>query len=73
MLPRKEVCINKEEVGLEVLKISPGIGGVGMTFLGMPLPDVLTLATITYVGILILYKLWSWYTEYKEKEKKDGV
>lgn len=44
-----------------------------MTFLGMPLPDVLTLATITYVGILILYKLWSWYTEYKEKEKKDGV
>lgn len=63
--------IRKEEVGIEVLKLSPILGAKGMVLLGMTLPDLVSLATLTYVVILIAYKLWSWAKEWRKLKYGD--
>lgn len=57
----------KEEVGVELLKLSPIAGAKGVMLLGFTLPDLVSLATLTYVIILIAYKLWSWSKEWRSK------
>ncbi|UJH95821.1 holin [Pantoea phage Nifs112] len=54
------------ELAVEVLKTSPGWGVAGMHVFGVSLPDLVSLATLTYVVILIAYKLWSWSKEWRK-------
>lgn len=63
--------IRKEEVGVELLKLSPIVGAKGMVLLGFTLPDLVSLATLTYVVILIAYKLWSWSKEWRKTKHGD--
>lgn len=61
----------KEEVGAELVKFSPIAGAKGMMLLGFTLPDLVSLATLTYVVILIAYKLWSWFKEWRKERYGD--
>lgn len=60
--------MRKEEVGIELLKLSPIAGVKGVMILGFTLPDLVSLATLTYVLILIAYKIWSWVKEGRDRD-----
>jgi len=63
--------IRKEEIGVELIKLSPAAGVKGMVLIGFTLPDLVSLATLTYVVILIAYKLWSWFKEWRKDKHGD--
>ncbi len=56
--------ITNPQVGVP-LTVGPG----SLHFLGVPLPDWLTIFSIIYVIILLTHKVWVWYKEWKSNGK----
>lgn len=56
--------VTAPQVGLP-LTAGPG----SLLFMGVPLPDWLTIFSVIYVIILVAHKLWSWYKEWKNNDK----
>lgn len=52
--------ITSPQAGLP-LGAAPG----GLIFLGVPLPEWLTLFSLVYVLFLLSHGIWKWYKEYK--------
>lgn len=47
-------------------------GPASLGFLGIALPDWLTLFSLVYVVVLLAHKLWVWYREFKTGKIENG-
>jgi hypothetical protein len=65
----------KETVSDMAIKASPPTTVSVATWVGIHLPDIVQAMTFVYLAVLITYKCWHWYREYKgykiNKEDRD--
>jgi len=55
----------KETISDMALKSSAPVTVSAATIAGIQVPDLVQMATLIYLVVLITYKTWHWYREYK--------
>ena len=57
-------------------KSGPVAGGgavSGLTFFGVPVPDLVPVLTCVYLAVMIMHTAWKWWVEWRTNRKKEGV
>lgn len=51
------------------------VGGAvsGLSFFGVPVPDLVPVLTCIYLAVMILHTAWKWWVEWRTNRKKEGV
>ena len=51
------------------------VGGAvsGLTFFGVPVPDLVPVLTCVYLAVMIMHTAWKWWVEWRTNRKKEGV
>lgn len=50
------------------------VGGAvsGLTFFGVPVPDLVPVLTCVYLAVMIAHTAWKWWVEWRTNRKKEG-
>lgn len=51
------------------------VGGAvsGLTFFGVPVPDLVPVLTCVYLAVMIMHTAWKWWVEWRTNRKKECV
>jgi len=55
----------RETVSDMAIKATPPVAVSGATIAGIEVPNLVQLATLVYLVVLITYKCWHWYREWR--------
>lgn len=49
------------------------VGGAvsGLSFFGVPVPDLVPVLTCIYLAVMILHTAWKWWVEFRTNRKKE--
>ncbi len=71
--------MEKAEMAVEGAVMSSGfakgapvaVGGAvsGLSFFGVPVPDLVPLLTCIYLALMILHQAWKWWAEWKARAR----
>lgn len=50
------------------------VGGAvsGLTFFGVPVPDLVPVLTCVYLAVMIAHTAWKWWVEWRTNRKKEN-
>lgn len=50
------------------------VGGAvsGLTFFGVPVPDLVPVLTCVYLDVMIAHTAWKWWVEWRTNRKKEN-
>ncbi len=78
-MERVEMAVEGAAMGTTITKSAPvAIGGAvsGLTFFGVPVPDLVPVLTCVYLVVMIGHTAWKWWAEWRarrRREKEEGA
>lgn len=52
--------MNTHDVGAAAFKASPPVGYAALHLVGVPLPDLVSIAVLIYTALQIAFLIWKW-------------
>lgn len=73
-MERTEAVVEGAVMSSSVAKSAPvAVGGAvsGLTFFGVPVPDLVPVLTCLYLVVMTLHTAWKWWVEWRTNRKKE--
>lgn len=73
-MERVEQAVEGAVMSSSVAKSAPvAVGGAvsGLTFFGVPVPDLVPVLTCLYLVVMTLHTAWKWWVEWRTNRKKE--
>lgn len=73
-MERVEQAVEGAVMSSGLAKSAPvAVGGAvsGLTFFGVPIPDLVPVLTCVYLAVMILHTAWKWWVEWRTNRKKE--